>query len=107
MPTADAVIAELSALISSPQAGSSIDERFPVVLGQQRRIHFRAQFLGIGDRGSPVNALLADLRATEASTAMREAISMVWPPGAIGFRLIEVGRRLRPVGKDHSSTRTF
>jgi hypothetical protein len=65
------------------------------------RVRFRAQFLGLADDCSPMHLGVADLRASEASAAMREAIRMAWPPQAIGFRLLEVsamrlGRKARP-----------
>jgi hypothetical protein len=50
---------------------------------------FRAQFLGIAGDLTPIEVGVTDLNASEASEAMREAISMAWPPQAIGFRLLE------------------
>jgi hypothetical protein len=53
---------------------------------------FRVQFLGLADDCSPQALGTVDLRAAEASTAMREAICMGWPPEAIGFRLLDLRR---------------
>jgi hypothetical protein len=49
-------------------------------------------FLGIADDTSPLTLGTVDLRASEASMAMREAILMPWPPQAIGFRLLDLRR---------------
>jgi hypothetical protein len=83
-------MAKVTAFVRSQQARK--DEQCDAVSGDPRRVLFRAQFLGITDECAPLIMGVADLRAAEAAEAMREAIGMVWPPRAIGFRLLDVGR---------------
>src|SRR5437764_11620030 len=90
MPTADDVILELAALMRSPPAASSFDELSYAACEDSKIVRFKAQFLGLADDCTPLNLGLAKLRASEASAAMCEAISMPWPPQAIGFRLLDV-----------------
>ena len=82
------------ALINNPQAARSVDDPFPVISGQQGHTRFRAQFLGVGADCTPKDLGLADLRASQASEAMWEAIFMAWPAAAIGFRLIDVSQQV-------------
>jgi hypothetical protein len=82
MPTCDNVIAELADLIRNPRAPLSS--------------RFRAQFLGIADDLTPLNLGITELRASEASAAMWEAMRMAWPPQAIGFRLLDISRSFHP-----------
>jgi hypothetical protein len=90
MPGGDEVISRLSALIRSPRAASSVDENCNVVFGDFGTIRFKAQFFGVADDLTPLNLGAADLRASEVSAAMWEAISMAWPTQATGFRLLDV-----------------
>jgi hypothetical protein len=87
----DAVMAQLSALVGSPHAAGPVDEQGLVVC-DRRKPRFRAQFLGLANDSAPIIVGMANLRASEARGAMREAITMVWPPQAIGFRLLDSDR---------------
>jgi hypothetical protein len=48
---------------------------------------YRIQFLGPGTDQGPT--ILVEVRASDVSTAMREAALTPWPPRAIEFRLVE------------------
>ena len=89
----DVEMARLSALIDGRPAAVSKDD---TSLHTRRRqpTWFQALFLGLADDCSPLALETVDLLASEPSTAMREAITMPWPPQAIGFRLLD----LRPIG---------
>ncbi len=50
---------------------------------------FRLQFLGLAADRSPSILKEVDLRASDASEAVREAARLDWPPRALGFRLID------------------
>src|SRR5437763_1110301 len=89
MPSSDDVISELSVLIQSHLVASSFDE-LSCACDDSKIVLFKAQFLGLEDDGTPLNLGMAELRASEASAAMWEAISMPWPPQAIGFQLLDV-----------------
>jgi hypothetical protein len=97
MAKGDQVIAQLSALIRSPRPVNPADELCSAVAGGAGLIRFKAQFLGVADDSAPLNLGIAELRASEARAAIWEAISMAWPPKAIGFRLLDVRNQI--VGK--------
>jgi hypothetical protein len=90
MSRGDEVIANLSVLIRNPRAPSSVDVLLHVVSDDCDQRRFKAQFLGIADDLTPLNLEVAELRASEVSAAMWEAICMAWPLRAIGFRLLDV-----------------
>lgn len=92
-------MARLTALIRNPDARIPGNEQGRA-LEKRVRTRFRAQFLGIGDDCAPLDVGIADLQASEPRAAMREAMSMAWPPQAIGFRLLDVDRQVagtRPI----------
>lgn len=93
MAKGDEVIAQLSALSCNPRAVSSVCELCTVSSEDAGLIRFKAQFFGIAD-ASPLSLEVAELRASEARAAMWEAISMLWPPKAIGFRLLDVRNQI-------------
>jgi len=60
-----------------------------IVAENSTRPSFRLQFLGLAaNRGASVLKEV-DLRASDASEAVREAARLDWPPRALGFRLID------------------
>ena len=88
---ADEEMGRLLELIDGSSPGVPKDE--PQVLPRRcEPTWFRALFLGIADDCSPLALGTVDLRASDAPTAMREAICMPWPSQAIGFRLLDLGR---------------
>jgi hypothetical protein len=92
-------MARLTALIRNPEAWIPGKEEGRAS-EKRGRTRFRAQFLGIADDCAPLVVGMADLQASEALAAMREANSMAWPPQAIGFRLLDVDRQVagrRPI----------
>lgn len=88
MSSGDVVMAQLSALAGSSHAANPLGEQGRIA-SDRRRPRFRAQFLGLANDCAPIIVGMANLGASEARGAMREAISMAWPPQAIGFRLLE------------------
>ena len=50
---------------------------------------FRIQFLGAGTDRGPTILGDVEVRASDVSTAMREAVHTPWPPRAIGFRIVD------------------
>ncbi len=56
--------------------------------GPQSR-QFRIQFLGAGTDRGPTILAEVEVRASDVSTAIREAAHIPWPPRAIGFRLVD------------------
>jgi hypothetical protein len=90
-----------SVAVAQPRQTAAEMSRFPTRIDgppaavSSRRVQttwFQALFLGIADDTSPLTLGTVDLRASEASMAMREAILMPWPPQAIGFRLLDLRR---------------
>ncbi len=66
-----------------------IEELVRIVADSPTRPLFRLQFLGLAaDRGASILKEV-DLRASDASEAVREAARLDWPPRALGFRLID------------------
>jgi len=66
-----------------------IEELARIVAESPTRPSFRLQFLGLAaDRGASILKEV-DLRASDASEAVREAARLDWPPRALGFRLID------------------
>jgi hypothetical protein len=66
-----------------------IEELARIVAENSTRPSFRLQFLGLAaNRGASVLKEV-DLRASDASEAVREAARLDWPPRALGFRLID------------------
>ena len=66
-----------------------IEELARIVAERPMRPLFRLQFLGLAaDRGQSILKEV-DLRASDASEAVREAARLDWPPRALGFRLID------------------
>ncbi len=95
----DAIFAysHLEPSVSSPRAHNPeldpLDELGRFVSEDPRRRQYRIQFLGAEtDHGSPILAEV-EVLALDVSTAMREAARTPWPPGAIGFRLVDPGGR--------------
>ena len=91
MASGDAVMAQLSALVGSSHAANPGNDQGRVA-ADRGRPRFRAQFLGLANDRAPIIVGMANLRASEAWGAMREAITMAWPPQAIGFRLLDADR---------------
>ena len=92
-------MAQLTAIIRNPETRIPVDQQGHA-WKKRSRTRFRAQFLGMADDCAPLVVGMVDLRASEGWAAMREAISMAWPPQAIGFRLLDVDRqvaRTRPI----------
>ena len=50
---------------------------------------FRIQFLGAGADRGPTILEEVEVRASDVSTAIREAAHTPWPPGATGFRIVD------------------
>jgi hypothetical protein len=50
---------------------------------------YRIQFLGPGTDDGTTLLAEVEVRASDIATAMREATHTSWPPGAIGFRLVD------------------
>ena len=50
---------------------------------------YRIQFLGPGSDQTQTVLAEVEVRASDVSTAMREAAHTPWPPRAIGFRLVD------------------
>jgi len=66
-----------------------IEELARIVVENSTRPSFRLQFLGLAaNRGASILKEV-DLRASDASEAIREAARLDWPPRALGFRLID------------------
>ena len=66
-----------------------IEELVRIVAESPTRSLFRLQLLGLAaERGASILKEV-DLRASDASEAVREAARLDWPPRALGFRLID------------------
>jgi len=71
-----------------------LDELVHLVSEDTGRGQFRIQFLGAGTDQTQTVLAEVEVRASDVSTAMREAARTPWLPRAIGFRLVD------PDGRD-------
>jgi hypothetical protein len=51
--------------------------------------HFRLQFFAVAGDHGPTVVAESDIRAADASDAIRAAADAVWPPRAIGLRVLD------------------
>jgi hypothetical protein len=70
-----------------PELGP-VNELMRLASGNPQGLRFRLQFLGVATARGPAVIEEVDVRALDASDAIREAHA-AWPPGATGFRLID------------------
>jgi hypothetical protein len=52
-------------------------------------LQFRLQFFGVTSDRRPTIVGEVNIQATDASAAIRAATVVVWPPKAIGFRILD------------------
>ena len=68
-----------------------LDELERVLAARPQR--FRLQFFGVGADHGPAVLTETEIQATDASDAIREAVSANWPPRAVGLRLLDLEGR--------------
>ncbi len=54
---------------------------------------FRLQFFGLGADHGPAVLAETEIQASDASGAIREAVTVNWPPRAVGLRLLDLEGR--------------
>jgi len=54
---------------------------------------FRLQFVGVGADHGPAVVTETEIQASDASSAIREAVEALWPPRAIRLRLLDLEGR--------------
>jgi hypothetical protein len=68
-----------------------LDELERVLTARPQR--FRLQFFGVGADHGPAILAETEIQAADASSAIREAIEVRWPPRAVGLRLLDLEGR--------------
>jgi hypothetical protein len=49
---------------------------------------FRLQFFGVGPKRRPIIISEIDIQAVDAAAAIRQSTVAIWPPSAIGMRIL-------------------
>jgi hypothetical protein len=68
-----------------------LDELDRILAARPQR--FRLQFFGVGAGHGPAVLTETEIQAADASVAIREAIAAIWPPRAVGLRLLDLEGR--------------
>ncbi len=100
------MVASFETLVSTPSATvpkiDPLDELIGLI-SEGAPPKFRIQFLAVASDRQPTVLEEVELWSSDVSTAMREAARIPWPPGAVGFRIVD--RRGRVVLRGHEENR--